>query len=333
VDQIVVPGLGPQQAVVGSPLWVELDAVCRNKLSWQKFWASADEWPDAEIWGKMFLGNAMQVLGKALFPSEWTGYELAAGSLPQPPQSGPAFSRSHSTTARPSPAPAPKVPEWIKGLAATDEGAKSNRAIGIAEVRALLAPAIDRQKRVIELMRVGFRDGLISAIPLPRQGGDFLPALDRSSWLTPHADRRLRSCLINPSPSLIFDDKAPLTHWIYVPASQVYALAGRPSGTGPAPKENITGQVQPVAVKRQKPQAPSKSQHVLEEWLDVVKGGVWPTFLSNKAAADQISRWHANLKANRPDEYIQVNEKVVERWKKGRGADIVRGLGQDKSNS
>jgi len=223
------------------------------------FWTKSYEWPRDSA-GFIFLARALHLLGRAMFPDEWTGdetkielYQSLPDTMPHASSGSAYFAHSLLMKHRPDlnretlrwagdrvrgfPSLPPPVSfskdEWTIVLSIVKENHDTHR------------PALIRlyqvKNRIIELAET---DRFVTAIR-PIQGGNFR-TIPSDWWNTERADCRFDFCQMNPRKPFGIGSAGDDYQWIYVKGDhllgaiqQIVEAAGPPSV--PAPVLNKGG--------------------------------------------------------------------------------------------
>jgi hypothetical protein len=197
-----------------------------------KFWANESEWFD-DAYGYVFLGRALKAVGKALYPTEWTGKEPttreplrdlwfdAGRKLLQPrsrvSQSSAAEVRrllsihapekvEEQQSSAPEIQPLRTVRDAVRGPATayttrrmelTDRSWKDGVEVAALENERRQA-ALDRYVGAQKFLRDAMRDGKLKFVLLPPHGGEFSAAMPAYWWNVKDASNRFYNCRMDP---------------------------------------------------------------------------------------------------------------------------------------
>jgi hypothetical protein len=179
------------------------------------FWANPKRWPE-DAMGHVFLGNAVDQVGKFLFPHEWDGSENMTPEL---------YSLKISANGADFRLPEPMAKPWQKRLvhelvanrrpelgrdytvcySRTGGGipnfSQDEWTAGLEEAEKIDAerkPKLKRREAVHRFIKSAILDGSLRFVLLPKRGGAFSPPQERTWWNVKDVDRIFYWCQLNP---------------------------------------------------------------------------------------------------------------------------------------
>jgi len=161
--KVLVPGVGLRDASAETPIPAHIRSLLRQDER-QKFWIGR-AWPE-DAYGKVFLARAVERLGEALYPDEWTGFEPGV-----------------DTTLAPLPMLSPKGANWELAQALNAAVSIRNEVLEeIAAPRSRLHGAIFTLREAMKAEPGEF--GAVRYYVLNSTTGDFFQALPHQWWNT-----------------------------------------------------------------------------------------------------------------------------------------------------
>lgn len=179
------------------------------------FWITRSGWP-SDAYGYVFLGRAVRDIGKALFPDEWTGHEMA---MPEPYPHDIFFIDGEERTE-------PKPLFWIelpllttleRVLLENHKDVRIERTapparrpilteeqymvalLTIEKINPLRVSARLRAATVKQVIEHALRDGKIKFALLPARGGEFITQTQAFWWNIPSSTHRWKRCQMSPA--------------------------------------------------------------------------------------------------------------------------------------
>lgn len=179
------------------------------------FWISGHGWP-GDAYGQVFLGRAVRQLGKALFPTDWTGAEMVT----ERPYPRDVFYIDGEEAATPKPLffievhlldiLARVIRENHPEIGLQFTPGRTRRPVltveqymtalmTIERVNPVRGAALARRAKVSAELASALRDGKIKFTLLPDQGGEFLTETQPFWWNIPSTAHRWTRCKMSPS--------------------------------------------------------------------------------------------------------------------------------------
>ncbi|WP_333631541.1 hypothetical protein [Agrobacterium cavarae] len=184
-----------------------------------RFWNNPASWPD-DAYGFVFLARAMDLIGKALHPHEWTGKEPTTRPPIRQPNSilfdtAAKLARAKEDFERDIAALVASVDrsklQWViettanagRGRRSKQRQALSKDAMQfgislLAEENRTRLEAAKRWARVVDLAKEALREGSLEYATLPVRGGALSGPHPKYWWNVPNIDHRLIFCRIDP---------------------------------------------------------------------------------------------------------------------------------------
>lgn len=181
-----------------------------------QFWTNQGSWPD-DAYGFVFLARAVQQIGRATFPDEWTGREAIAEPPIETPYEavlrgvgGAAWSRWQEDYSRQVmrliAARDPSKLCWIETKIGnlsvrTNKITTASMRYGeslIPEENQRRTQAKERWERVVSIVKSALRDGSLESVTLPTHGGAFSAPRPKEWWNVSGIEARLTMCRLNP---------------------------------------------------------------------------------------------------------------------------------------
>lgn len=235
VITLIIPGLGPREVSPTQPLDPSLSELLKRDDR-QKFWLKlGTPWPD-DAYGRVFLARAVDALGRAMFPQEWTGFEpsvnLHLKPLPLMSFFADAGQKNEARALLPVKMPENDDDPPLKKF--TAEVRKPLTEDEWTKVRALrqatldqIEPVRQRWAAVRQAFHVGAREGALKVYFLGRSGGDFGPTPSpKVDWnTTPYnLDNRFYCCQMNPAKPFDIGIAGAAFKWIFVDGDDLKAM-------------------------------------------------------------------------------------------------------------
>ena len=226
-----VPGSGPVAFSKDAPIPPRFSELHRRDER-QRFWLRESlAWPD-DAYGQVFLGNAMNVLGRAMFGEAWTGYETSVDLLLKPlpliPNFASTLERRHaSTMVSVVEGHTTRPPSFDGDLVEYKPWAEARQLR--AENLQQLQPIRDRLWKVKAAIHASLRDGDLEYCLLPLLGGSFERGPAKESWNATAwvVEQRFYMCQMHPSKPFQVGVTGSGYNWIFVSQHSLQQSLGR----------------------------------------------------------------------------------------------------------
>lgn len=283
-------------------------------------WEKRSQWP--QDWDdKVFLGRALDLIGRAKFGSDWTGRD------PEGMPNIKALPDEWANAANHIRGPIAEQ-NWQDAVAAREE----HRRLALA--------SFARWNEVTETMAGALRGSGLAAFGRGKKSTHFIP-IDRQSFnlddmrpLFKNLSLRIAVSYMDMAECWVFvdaDDLAALLASIAEPhtgacdATELRPALNAETPPEPAPAMPETGTPPAPAVRSpsgqkasqpgRKRRAPSDQQKAIAAWLIAKGHKSWPDDESDRAIADLVTDW-----TETQEKYVVVGPRLVENWRKSERA-------------
>jgi hypothetical protein len=215
-----VPGIGPVTYSKDAPMPSRFSELHRRDER-QRFWLRESVgWPDDAYW-QVFLGNALNVVGRAMFGEAWTGYESSVDMLLKPLPLIPGFAsrseRLHASSMVSVIEGNKKRPPSFDGDLVEYGPWREARELR-AENLQQLQPIRDRLREVKSAIHASLRDGELEYYLLPLLGGVFEQGAAKENWNAAAGvvEQRFYMCQMHPAKPFQIGVTGGGYNWIFV---------------------------------------------------------------------------------------------------------------------